>query len=132
MTATEQSTDTVVARYVYDAFGQREQTVSAVLQDYGFTGREFDPESGLYYYRARHYDPGAGAVHPIRPSWLRGGGFEPLRLYVERPRELERPERVERVGRKRWQLRPSGRLGGECRHDGSRCGLSCGDDQRGA
>ena len=30
----------------------------AGLQDYGFTGREFDDESGLYYYRARHYEPG--------------------------------------------------------------------------
>jgi RHS repeat-associated protein len=25
-----------------------------------FTGREWDPETGLYYYRARYYDPGAG------------------------------------------------------------------------
>jgi len=33
---------------------------AAGLQDYGFTGREFDGESGLYHYRARHYDPGAG------------------------------------------------------------------------
>jgi RHS repeat-associated protein len=27
---------------------------------YAFTGREWDPESGLYYYRARYYDPGIG------------------------------------------------------------------------
>jgi len=27
---------------------------------YGFTGRAYDPESGLYYYRARTYDPAVG------------------------------------------------------------------------
>jgi RHS repeat-associated protein len=27
---------------------------------YGFTGREFDPETGLLYYRARYYDPKIG------------------------------------------------------------------------
>lgn len=27
---------------------------------YAFTGREFDQDTGLYYYRARHYDPSVG------------------------------------------------------------------------
>jgi len=27
---------------------------------YGFTGREWDPETGLYYYRARYFDPDLG------------------------------------------------------------------------
>ena len=27
---------------------------------YAFTGREWDPETGLYYYRARYYDPKSG------------------------------------------------------------------------
>jgi RHS repeat-associated protein len=27
---------------------------------YAFTGREWDPEIGLYYYRARYYDPEVG------------------------------------------------------------------------
>jgi len=32
----------------------------AVPNSYTFTGREYDPESGLYYYRARYYDPNIG------------------------------------------------------------------------
>jgi RHS repeat-associated protein len=76
---TEQSTDTVVARYVYDAFGQREQTVSTVLQDYGFTGREIDPETDLYYYRARHYDPGQGRFIQSDPLGFAAGD---LNLYA--------------------------------------------------
>jgi RHS repeat-associated protein len=27
---------------------------------YTYTGREYDPETGLYYYRARYYDPATG------------------------------------------------------------------------
>ena len=57
---TDQATGTLAARYKYDAFGAQEQTVSLITQPYGFTGREFDPESGLYYYRARTYDPTVG------------------------------------------------------------------------
>lgn len=69
----------MVARYVYDAFGQREQTVSAGLQDYGFTGREFDPETGLYSYCARHYDPGQGRFIQSDPLGFAAGD---LNLYA--------------------------------------------------
>jgi RHS repeat-associated protein len=34
---------------------------------YGFTGREFDPESGLIYLRARYYDPRTGRFHQEDP-----------------------------------------------------------------
>lgn len=35
-------------------------TASAFDHPYLFTGREWDPETGLYYYRARYYDPRTG------------------------------------------------------------------------
>ena len=38
----------------YDAWGSLEVSVSD--PGYAFTGREWDPEVGLYYYRARFYD----------------------------------------------------------------------------
>ncbi len=44
---------------------------SAVGNPYLYTGREFDPESGLFFYRARTYDPGAGRFlqrDPIGPA----------------------------------------------------------------
>ena len=50
----------VVNAYDYDAFGNFDARVETVANPYGFTGREYDPESGLYYYRARYYDPKAG------------------------------------------------------------------------
>ncbi len=42
----------------YDAWGNLEQ--GADQPGYAFTGREWDPETGLYYYRARYYDPKVG------------------------------------------------------------------------
>jgi RHS repeat-associated protein len=38
-----------------------------------FTGREWDPEIGLYYYRARYYDPKAGRFISEDPIGLTGG-----------------------------------------------------------
>ncbi len=46
--------------YVYNAFGQMVTQVEGIVNPYTYTGREWDAESGLYYYRARHYDPRAG------------------------------------------------------------------------
>ncbi len=45
----------------------------AGLQDYGFTGREFDDETGLYYYRARHYDPDPGRFLQSDPLGFAAG-----------------------------------------------------------
>jgi RHS repeat-associated protein len=41
---------------------------------YAFTGREWDPETGLYYYRARYYDPKIGRFISEDPIAFAGGG----------------------------------------------------------
>jgi RHS repeat-associated protein len=48
----------VVRDYRYDTWGKIEAGVSE--PGYSFTGREWDAEIGLYYYRARYYDPKVG------------------------------------------------------------------------
>ena len=48
----------VAARYDYDAFGNPTQPVSA-LNRHTFNGQQYDAD-GLYYLRARYYDPMAG------------------------------------------------------------------------
>ncbi|MET0465389.1 MAG: RHS repeat-associated core domain-containing protein [Chitinophagaceae bacterium] len=63
--AVTDSNGTVVERYEYDAFGRRSvfspeyavRTVSAIDNSIGFTGKIYDTEAGLYYSRARVYDP---------------------------------------------------------------------------
>ncbi|MEO1684062.1 MAG: RHS repeat-associated core domain-containing protein [Cyanobacteria bacterium J06631_12] len=51
----------VVNHRSYDSYGNLiTQSNSSFDSRYGFTGREFDEEIGLYYYRARYFDPAAG------------------------------------------------------------------------
>ena len=59
----------------YDAWGNLEAGMSQA--GHAFTGREWDPETGLYYYRARYYDPRAGTFTAEDPIGILGG----LNLY---------------------------------------------------
>ncbi len=43
--------------YTYDPFGNGAPTTGV---PYKYTGRRLDPETGLYYYRARYYSPAIG------------------------------------------------------------------------
>ena len=54
----------IVERYSYDAFGTTTITTTSGCTSpgnpYMFTARRLDPETGLYYYRARIYSPALG------------------------------------------------------------------------
>jgi RHS repeat-associated protein len=54
------STASVVERDAYDAYGSPTALPSAIGNPYLFTGRQLDAETGIYFYRARYYDPGKG------------------------------------------------------------------------
>ncbi|GIW91989.1 MAG: hypothetical protein KatS3mg110_0030 [Pirellulaceae bacterium] len=55
------STGNVVNHLRYEAFGRiTSETNAAVDFLFAYTGRERDEESGLFYYRARYYDPAVG------------------------------------------------------------------------
>jgi RHS repeat-associated protein len=49
----------IVEQYHYDVFGYP-NTVSSIGNRFMFTGREYDSEVGLYYYRTRYYKPSIG------------------------------------------------------------------------
>ncbi len=66
------SAQKTINTYSYDSFGNTNQT-GALSQPYGYTGRELDTETGLYYYRARYYDPGVGRFIQKDPIGFRGG-----------------------------------------------------------
>ncbi len=51
------ATGTVARSYTYDTFGQIVDQTGSISNPYTYTAREFDPETGLFYYRARMYDP---------------------------------------------------------------------------
>lgn len=62
-----------VNSYEYDSYGRRTAAQEGVVNPFGYTGREFDPESGFYYYRARYYDPQTGRFLSEDPIGLAGG-----------------------------------------------------------
>lgn len=61
----------MTSRRQYDAWGNLE--LGADQPGYAFTGREWDPETGLYYYRARYYDPRIGRFISEDPIGFLGG-----------------------------------------------------------
>jgi len=73
----------------YLAFGTRfgETTDAAFEEWHGFTGKEYDPDTGLYYYNARWYDADIGrfisedpARDPNNPNLYVYGRNNPLRF----------------------------------------------------
>jgi RHS repeat-associated protein len=44
----------------YDSFGNLVATSGSIVNNFRYTGREFDTETNLYYYRVRYYDPTTG------------------------------------------------------------------------
>ena len=59
--------------YEYDSFGNMKSHHRWINQPFTYTAREYDTETGLYYYRARYYDPQAGRFITKDPIGLRGG-----------------------------------------------------------
>jgi len=64
----------VVRAYVYDSFGGIAQEMGVLVNPYTYTGREFDGESGLYFYRARYYHPESGRFLSEDPIGFQGSG----------------------------------------------------------
>jgi RHS repeat-associated protein len=75
-------TTTVVNHIRYDTFGQIvSQTNSQFQPWFAYTGREWDPAVGLYFYRARWYDPRAGRFTSEDPLGFAAGDVN-LSRYV--------------------------------------------------
>lgn len=58
----------VAGTWDYDAFGAIVSQTGSLTQPFGYTGREFDAVAGLYYYRARFYDPALGRFLSADPA----------------------------------------------------------------
>ena len=72
----------VVQSYDYNSFGEMVLQSGNISQPFAFTGREWDQETGLYYYRARYYDPRQGRFLTKDPIGFAGGGVN-LHRYVQ-------------------------------------------------
>jgi RHS repeat-associated protein len=66
------STETLIEQYQYDSFGNL-TAPPATGNPYTYTSREYDPETGLLFYRARYYDPATGRFLQQDPKGFDGG-----------------------------------------------------------
>jgi|GEM_PF-1834288 len=67
---------TVVTQYNYSPFGQTEvigTDSTGLSQPFRYTGREWDGDTGLYFYRARYYSPEMARFISEDPIGLAGG-----------------------------------------------------------
>ncbi len=70
----------------YDSFGNvLSQSDPSTSSRYLFTGREFDPETGLFYYRARYYDANIGRFLSEDPLRVKVGDTTSYRYVANMP-----------------------------------------------
>jgi RHS repeat-associated protein len=60
VTSLSNSAGALVQTYGYDSFGKQTSLSGSLTNTFQYTAREFDSETGLYYMRARYFDPAAG------------------------------------------------------------------------
>jgi RHS repeat-associated protein len=68
------SSGSTAQTYSYDSFGNNTPNGS-ISQPFTFTAREYDSETGLYFYRARYYDPKVGRFVTKDPIGFEGGDY---------------------------------------------------------
>ncbi len=73
ITSLSDSTGATTASYTFDAFGNLTAFTGTLTNPFGYTARELDTETGLYYYRARYYDPFIGRFSSEDPGRFPGG-----------------------------------------------------------
>jgi RHS repeat-associated protein len=66
------STQDIVEQYDYDSFGNL-TAPPTTGNPYTYTSREYDPETGLLFYRARYYDPATGRFLTADPIGFDSG-----------------------------------------------------------
>lgn len=80
-----------VRSYLYTAFGTIADEFGLLENPYTYTGREYDPESGLYYYRARYYDATIGRFLQQDPIGFAAGDPNLYRFVFNNPGNLVDP-----------------------------------------
>jgi len=71
----------MIEAFDYSVFGVPNNPSTTI----GFTGREFDQETGLYYYRARYYEPSLGKFLSSDPLGFDAGDYNLSRYVMNDP-----------------------------------------------
>ena len=74
VTSLSNGSDALANTYTFDSFGKLNASTGTLTNPFQYTGRESDQETGLYYYRARYYDPNVGRFISEDPIVFVGSG----------------------------------------------------------
>lgn len=86
ITAIIDESGNIVQQYKYDSFGNITYIKdSTFIQPYTFTGREFDPETGLMFYRSRTFNPKLGTFIQEDPIGFAAGDVNLFRYVGNSP-----------------------------------------------
>jgi RHS repeat-associated protein len=86
VTGITNSTGALINSTAYDSFGHvLTESNPSVADSIGFTGREYDSETGLYYFRARYYNPDLGRFLSEDPLSFGAGDFNANRYVGNNP-----------------------------------------------
>jgi RHS repeat-associated protein len=78
VTSLSNSVGALASTYTYDSFGKLTASNGTLVNPLQYTARDFDMETGLYYYRARYYDSQVGRFLVEDPLGLRDN----MNMYV--------------------------------------------------
>jgi len=81
ITSLSNTSGSIAQTYTFDSFGNQTGSSGSLTNPFRYTAREFDPETSLYYYRARYYDPTIGRF--LSEDRLRFRGGIDFYVYVE-------------------------------------------------
>jgi RHS repeat-associated protein len=84
ITSLSNSAGSIANTYTYDSFGKLTASTGSLVNPFRYTARESDTETGLYYYRARYYDPMAGRFASEDPLGFNGGDANFFRIVQNR------------------------------------------------
>lgn len=87
-------------------------TNSSYPLDYKFNGKEFDAESGLYYYGSRYYDPRLSVWLSVDPLFNENPNFSPFNYCSNNPMNNIDPD-----GLDDYELTKKGQLKHKCKSD---------------
>jgi RHS repeat-associated protein len=73
VTSLTNSSGAAAETYTYDSFGKVTASGGSLTNPFQYTAREFDSETGLFYYRDRYYDQSSGRFMSEDPARFGGG-----------------------------------------------------------